>query len=317
MTRSPVAVNTRDMLHELLPMVEKSLDRHLASTAEWFPHEYVPYELGRNYEKEPWVPADSRLPDIAQTALEVNLLTEDNLPYYHLSLWRTFGDDEAWGEWVRRWTAEEGRHAIVLRDYLTVTRGVDPKELERGRMEQVLRGWYPEFAKQGPLDGVVFTTIQELATRISHRNTGAITDDPTAERLCSRVATDENLHYIFYRDMAINAIELDPSEMVLAMRRQILHFDMPGAAMEGFREKATAMAKAGIYNLRIHRDQVLKPILENHWRLAEIDHLSDEAKQAREDVFEYLERLDRIATKRGEILGPTKGDLSDDPVGIP
>ena len=281
------------------------------------PHDYVPYEMGRNFVEEPWVPSDSRLPDIAQTALEVNLLTEDNLPYYHLSLWRTFGDDEAWGEWVRRWTAEEGRHAIVLRDYLTVTRGIDPKVLERGRMEQVLRGWYPEFALQGPLDGVVFTTIQELATRISHRNTGAITDDPTAERLCSRVATDENLHYVFYRDMAINAIGLDPSAMVLAMRRQILNFDMPGSAMEGFKEKARAMAQAGIYNLRIHHDQVLKPILENHWKLGELENLTDEAKQAREDVFEYLERLEKIADKRGETLGPTKGDLSDDPVGIP
>jgi acyl-[acyl-carrier-protein] desaturase len=317
MTRSPLVVSTRDMLHELLPMVERSLDRHLASTAEWFPHEYVPYELGRNYVDEPWLPSDSGLPDIAQTALEVNLLTEDNLPYYHLSLWRTFGDDGAWGEWVRRWTAEEGRHAIVLRDYLTVTRGVDPKVLERGRMEQVLRGWYPEFAQQGPLDGVVFTTIQELATRISHRNTGAITDDPTAERLCSRVATDENLHYVFYRDMAINAIELDPSEMVLAMRRQILNFDMPGSAMEGFREKARAMAQAGIYNLRIHHDQVLKPILEKHWHLPELENLSDEAKQAREDIYEYMGRLEKIADKRGESLGPTRGDLSDDPVGIP
>ena len=317
MTRSPLVISTSDMLHELLPVVERSLDRHLASTSEWFPHEYVPYEQGRNYIEEPWVPADSALPDIAQTALEVNLLTEDNLPYYHLSLWRTFGEDEAWGAWVRRWTAEEGRHAIVLRDYLTVTRGIDPKVLERGRMEQVLRGWYPEFATQGPLDGVVFTTIQELATRISHRNTGAITDDPTAERLCSRVATDENLHYVFYRDMAINAIELDPSAMVLAMRRQILNFDMPGSAMEGFKEKARAMADAGIYNLRIHHDQVLRPILEKHWRLGELENLSEEANRAREDVYEYMERLSAVADKRGELLGPTKGDLSDDPAGIP
>ena len=233
------------MLHELLPMVEKALDRHVAATSEWFPHDYVPYEEGRNFVKEPWQPADSSLPDVAQTALEVNLLTEDNLPYYHLALWRTFGEDEAWGEWVRRWTAEEGRHAIVLRDYLTVTRGVDPDVLERGRMDQALRGWYPQFAEQGPLDGVVFTTIQELATRISHRNTGEITEDETAQKLCARVATDENFHYVFYRDMAINAIELDPSAVVLAMHRQILNFAMPGAGIPGFRQKAKAMAKAG------------------------------------------------------------------------
>jgi acyl-[acyl-carrier-protein] desaturase len=314
MTKSrPVADEV--VLHELMPLVEKSLDRHVGAANEWFPHDYVPYEEGRNFVKEPWRPEDSRLPDIAQTALEINLLTEDNLPYYHLALWRTFGEEDAWGEWVRRWTAEEGRHAIAIRDYLTVTRGCDPTALERGRMDQALRGWYPEFAEQGPLDGVVFTTLQELATRISHRNTGAITDDETAEKLCSRVATDENLHYVFYRDMAVQAIEMNPSAMVEAMHRQITNFAMPGAGIPGFREKAKAMAQAGIYNLRIHLDQVLRPVLDNHWRLADIQGLSDEAKAKREDIYAHLERLDRVAARLGEPLGPVRGDLSNDPLG--
>ena len=308
-------VSDEVVLHELMPLVEKSLDRHVGAANEWFPHDYVPYEEGRNFVKEPWRPEDSRLPDIAQTALEINLLTEDNLPYYHLALWRTFGEEEAWGEWVRRWTAEEGRHAIVIRDYLTVTRGCDPKALEQGRMDQALRGWYPEFAEQGPLDGVVFTTLQELATRISHRNTGAITDDETAEKLCSRVATDENLHYVFYRDMAVQSIQMNPSAMVEAMHRQITNFAMPGAGIPGFREKAKAMAQAGIYNLRIHLDQVLRPVLDNHWRLADIEGLSDEAKQKREDIYTHLERLDRVAARLGEPLGPVRGDLSNDPLG--
>ena len=314
MTRSR-PVSDEVVLHELMPLVEKSLDRHVGAANEWFPHDYVPYEEGRNFVKEPWRPEDSRLPDIAQTALEINLLTEDNLPYYHLALWRTFGEEEAWGEWVRRWTAEEGRHAIVIRDYLTVTRGCDPKALEQGRMDQALRGWYPEFVEQGPLDGVVFTTLQELATRISHRNTGAITDDETAEKLCSRVATDENLHYVFYRDMAVQAIQMNPSAMVEAMHRQITNFAMPGAGIPGFREKAKAMASAGIYNLRIHLDQVLRPVLDNHWRLADIEGLSDEAKQKREDIYTHLERLDRVAARLGEPLGPVRGDLSNDPLG--
>ena len=236
--------------------------------------------------------------------MEINLLTEDNLPYYHLALWRTFGEEEAWGEWVRRWTAEEGRHAIVIRDYLTVTRGCDPKVLEQGRMDQALRGWYPEFAEQGPLDGVVFTTLQELATRISHRNTGAITEDETAIKLCSRVATDENLHYVFYRDMAVQAIEMNPSAMVEAMHRQITNFAMPGAGIPGFREKAKAMAQAGIYNLRIHLDQVLRPVLEKHWRLGDIEGLTDEAKQKREDIYAHLARLDRVAAQARRAARP-------------
>jgi acyl-[acyl-carrier-protein] desaturase len=306
-----------DMLKALEPALARGLELHRAKATEWFPHDYVPYEVGRNYVEEPWEEKDSDLSPIARVSLEVNLLTEDNLPYYHLAIWKAFDDDGLWGAWVRRWTAEEGRHSILLRDYLTVTRGVDPERLEQGRMDMVLRGWYPNFAETGPLDGVIFTTIQELATRLSHRNTGEITEDESARRVCARVATDENLHYVFYRDLATHAIAVDPSAALLAIKRQLIGFAMPGADMPGFRDKAKAMARAGIYNVRIHVEQVLRPVLENHWKIGELDGLSDEAKQAREDIYAHLARLDRIATKLGEPLGPVTGDLSDDPIDAP
>jgi len=310
--RTSRTVPSQALLQELLPTVERSLGRHLAAATEWFPHEFVPYEEGRNYVEEPWQPSDSRLPDVAQTALEINLLTEDNLPYYHLAIWKAFDDDGLWSEWVRRWTAEEGRHSILLRDFLTVTRGCDPERLEQGRMDMVLRGFYPSFAETGPLDGVVFATIQELATRISHRNTGDITNDDGIRKVCSRVATDENLHYVFYRDLAAGAIEVDPSAAMLAIKRQVLGFAMPGADMPGFQDKAKAMARAGVYNLRIHLEQVLRPIMENHWRIGDAEGLTDEAKQAREDVYGHMDRLERVAAKLGDPLGPSRvGPPSD------
>ena len=290
-----MAVSEKDLLTELQPEVGRQLDRHLSSAGEWFPHEFVPYELGRNFESDPWKPADSALGDIARTAMELNLLTEDNLPYYHLAIWEMFGGDGPWGEWIRRWTAEEGRHSIAIRDYLTVTRGVDPRELERGRMDHVSRGFYPK-EMPSPLDGLVYVTLQELATRIAHRNTGAVTGDPAAERLMARVALDENLHYVFYREVAASAIEVDASAMVLAMHRQILGFSMPGLELPGFREKAIRIANAGIYDLRIHHDQVLVPVLKK-WRLAELDDLSEEAKCARDELFDFLERLDVNASR--------------------
>src|SRR5262245_58736245 len=118
------------ILTELEPVVATLLDRHLAAAKEWFPHEYVPWDCGRDYGEAPWRPDDSTLGSAARTALELNLLTEDNLPYYHLAIWGLFGGRGAWGEWARRWTAEEGRHSIAIRDYLLVTRGVDPSALE-------------------------------------------------------------------------------------------------------------------------------------------------------------------------------------------
>ena len=184
-----------EMLRLLEPTLVRGMERHLSAATEWFPHEYVPYEVGRNYVQEPWEETDSALGIVSRTALEVNLLTEDNLPYYHLAIWETFGGDGPWAEWIRRWTAEEGRHSIVLREYLTVTRGIDPVALERGRMDQVSRGYY--FDEMSPLEGLVYTTPQALATRSSHRNTGRFTQDPLIEKLTARIAVDENLHYLF------------------------------------------------------------------------------------------------------------------------
>jgi acyl-[acyl-carrier-protein] desaturase len=296
-------LSREDMLRELEPTVRRGLERHLSAATEWFPHEFVPYEVGRNYVEEPWEETDSDLGQVARTALEVNLLTEDNLPYYHLALWEGFGKDGAWGEWIRRWTAEEGRHAIVLRDYLTVTRGLDPVALERGRMEQVNRGYYPDGwggSFGDPLDGVVYTTLQELATRISHRNTGTYTRDRRIEKLTARISVDENLHYVFYRELGKAALELDPSAMVMAINRQVLGFSMPGLEIPEFRTKAVQMAKAGIYDLRIHHDQVVLPVLFTHWKLDRLNGLSDEAEEARDGIMAFLVALDATAAKYEE-----------------
>ena len=113
-----------------------------------------------------------------------------------------FGNgDGAWLNWVGRWTAEEGRHAIVLRDYLTVTRNIDPILLERGRMTQLQQGY--DHDAPDTLHGLAYVTFQELATRIAHRNTGRYSDDPVADKIMVRIAADENLHMVFYRDILV------------------------------------------------------------------------------------------------------------------
>src|SRR5262245_633468 len=114
------------LLTELEPVAARLLDAHLAASKEWFPHELVPWSLGRDFEPgEAWSDEVVPMDPAVRSSLFVNLLAEDNLPYYFRTIETLFGVDSAWGTWVRRWTAEEGRHSIVLRDYLTVTRTLD------------------------------------------------------------------------------------------------------------------------------------------------------------------------------------------------
>jgi acyl-[acyl-carrier-protein] desaturase len=283
------------LLLELEPEAGRLYDRHAKVAQEWFPHDYVPYRLGRDFDKEPWTPDQPRLTGVAQIAFEVGLLTEDNLPSYHRLIHGMFGrGDGAWINWIGRWTAEEGRHAIVLRDYLTVTRNIDPILLERERMGVVETGY--DRPSPDPLRGLAYVTFQELATRFAHRNTGKYSQDPVADRIMLRISQDENLHALFYRDILTAAIEIRPSEAVKAITAEVLAFNMPGTAIPGYLRKAATMAKAGIFDLRIHHDDVLWPILR-HWRLFELENLDAEAEADREKLAAYLVELDASARR--------------------
>jgi acyl-[acyl-carrier-protein] desaturase len=288
------------LLHELEPEAGRLYDRHHRVAQEWFPHEFIPYRLGRDFDKEPWTPDQPRLTGVAQTAFEIGLLTEDNLPSYHRLIHGMFGQgDGAWLNWVGRWTAEEGRHAIVLRDYLTVTRNIDPIALERGRMTQLQQGY--DSKSPGLLRGLAYVAFQELATRIAHRNTGRFSDDPVADRIMVRIAADENLHMVFYRDILGAALRVDPSAAVRAIVDEVLAFEMPGAGIPGFLRKAAAIAKAGIYDLRVHRDEVLLPVI-NHWRIFELTGLDAAAEAARRTLADHLDGLDAAARRFEEKL---------------
>jgi acyl-[acyl-carrier-protein] desaturase len=290
-----VRLTDRDLLAELEPVAERQLNRHEQVAEEWFPHEYVPYSQGRDFDTEPWTPDHSRLTGVAQIAFEVNLLTEDNLPSYHREIFEMFGrGDGAWVNWTHRWTAEEGRHSIVLRDYLTVTRAIDPVELERGRMQQMMTG-YDRDGKDA-LRGMAYVSFQELATRISHRNTGRYSDDPVADRIMARISKDENLHMIFYRDLITAAMHLDPSRAIEAIAAEVLAFEMPGAGMRDFTRKAVRIATAGIYDLRVHHDEVVWPLLR-HWKVFEVEGLDEAAEQARDELAGFLTGLDQMATR--------------------
>jgi acyl-[acyl-carrier-protein] desaturase len=296
------------LLTELEPVAERLLDRHLAATKEWFPHEHVPYGRGRDYDGEAaWSPdqADlggAEINDAVRSALYLNLLTEDNLPYYFRDIEKMFGADGAWGTWARRWTAEEGRHSMAIYGYLMVSRAVDPVELERGRMAQVSRGIAP--APDGVLEAMVYVTLQELATRISHRNTGRLLNDPAGYAVMARVATDENHHFLFYRDLATAAFELDPSAMVMAIEQQVAKFAMPGVGIPGFDQHAAAVARAGIYDLAIHHDQILVPVVLRHWDIESVTHLSPEGEASRERLVKQIARIGkvgkRLADRRSE-----------------
>jgi acyl-[acyl-carrier-protein] desaturase len=288
-----------ELLTELDETLESNLNRHLTMAKEWHPHDYIPWDEGRNFAAmggDDWDLSQSSLSELARTAMITNLLTEDNLPSYHRGLAENFSLDGAWGTWVGRWTAEENRHGIVMRDYLVVTRAVDPVELERARMQHMTAGVDAPMDGANLLHSVAYVTLQELATRVSHRNTGLACGDEVADRMLARIAADENLHMIFYRNLGAAALDLTPDQMMKAIADVATEFAMPGLNMPNFRKNAMALAKHGIYDLRQHLDEVLMPVLRK-WQIFERNDFTGEGERDRDRRAEYVEDLGRKATK--------------------
>ena len=301
MTGDVASIQAR-LIRDLEPVVAVELERHLGVQKNWYPHEYVPWSEGRNFagplNGDAWEAKDSRLTPVAQDSLVLNLLTEDNLPSYHTEIAISMGRDGAWGNWIERWTAEEARHGIAIRDYLMATRGVNPYELEDLRMAHMSLGYQTPY-ENDMLHTIAYVTFQELATRISHRNTGKISDDPIAESMMQRISLDENLHMLFYRNTLGAALDLEPNATMRAITDVVTNFDMPGANMPGFGRKAVQIALAGIYDMQLHLDEVIAPILRA-WKVFERTDLSGDGVKAREELSAFLRKTGDEASRFNE-----------------
>jgi acyl-[acyl-carrier-protein] desaturase len=219
----------------------------------------------------------------ARTSLVLNLLTEDNLPYYHSAIESHVPAGSALAEWNHLWTAEEGQHAIALRSYLMTSRNCDPVELEDERLAVMTTGYSPDWTN--PSELFAYTAAQELATRVSHRNAGKITDDPAAFELMRLIATDENHHFIFYKGVMTEMLRQAPSVALKGIYRTFANFEMPGAVIPNFMRRSFEIAKAGVYNLRVHRDKVIMPLIQQ-WGIAELADLTSEGRQFQEKIMQ-------------------------------
>jgi acyl-[acyl-carrier-protein] desaturase len=320
---------------------------------KWTPAMMIPWSVGRNYSADyDWAADEGKvaLPQAARSALLIGLLTEDNLPWYAETIDRKFGENDALNFWNRVWTAEEDRHADVMRTYMSVAHLVDPAQLDEDRMAQIISAEVPN--PPSVAESMVYVAIQELATRISHQNTGkliadtaeadqtvvALSEDRTTlanvdpvaiealdpdqrdayvrqvgRAIMTRVAGDENKHFAFYADMVGNgAIPIDPSTVVKAIELQIRGFQMPGTGIREFMKHAIILSEAGMYDARIHHSKILAPILKR-WKFEEITGLDDDAERSRERTLVFMDQLDTAASEFEEKREERRAAAADDP----
>lgn len=289
-----------ELVESIDDQVEKLMDEHKARRSHWYFHDIVPWERGESFKDKPWDVSQCTISENARTSLVLNLLTEDNLPYYHALIEKHMPNTSAFQKWNHLWTAEEGQHAIGIRAYLLTSRNYDPYELEDDRMATMTNGYAPSY--DDPTEIFAYTAMQELATRVSHRNAGRITDDPAAYELMKNIAADENHHFIFYKGVMQAMLEVSPSTVLDGIWRTFSNFEMPGVAMPNFLRRSIEVAKAGVYNLRIHHDRVLQPLIRD-WKIGDLTDLRPHAAELQEKIMslpdQILEQAERFEKRVG------------------
>jgi acyl-[acyl-carrier protein] desaturase len=245
MAETPVA-NTLTI--ELEPVVAENLQRHLDTADEWFAHDYVPFDQGENFAflgGKDWDASQVTLPEPVVDALEILLINKDNLAAYHRELVEHFILEWKWGRWLGRWTAEEHLHAIVLRNYLVVTRNFDPTANEDVRVEHVMKGFRADNFTQ--IETLVFMALLERAHGVFCRRLADQIDEPVLRSLIERIATDEERHELFFTNLVRWCLEFDEAETVAAIARRAAGLQPVGSDIHAYREKVSNVSQAGIF----------------------------------------------------------------------
>ncbi|MBF6300764.1 acyl-ACP desaturase [Nocardia amamiensis] len=273
----------RELLESLAVDVELILRKHIDAAEGWQPHDFVPWDNGRNFAflgGTDWAPEQSELSETAKLALTVSVLIADNLPSYHREVGKYLRTG-AWWRWVGRWTAEENRHEIMIRNYLMVTRAVDPVELERLRMEHMTKGFRRPALHL--LDVLAACAFEEAASAVRHRNIAALQENPQVTAIAERIALDDELQSVVFADLIAAALDLVPDQAIRAIADRIADFQVPSVTMPDGRSSDDVLAEAGVYDRTKEGELVFAPLLKR-WNVFTRTDFGPDGQLARDEL---------------------------------
>lgn len=295
------------------PFVEENLDLLRDVKDSWQPSDLLP-----DLSKEDWQgqiePLRQRaegLPDEIFVVLVGNAITEEALPSYQSMLTRhegvgdkTGSSDNPWARWSRGWTAEENRHGELLSRYLYLSGRVNMHSVEATTQNLIRNGFNPE-TDNDPYQGLVYTSFQERATRISHGNVGRLANnagDAVLSKICNLLAGDEIRHEEAYKRFVGKIIETDPAGAVCAFSQMMeKRITMParlmsdGESQDLFSRFSAVAQRIGVYTAVDYADIIEH--LVSRWGIPGLPNLSGEAAQAQDFLCGLPQRYRAFANK--------------------
>jgi acyl-[acyl-carrier-protein] desaturase len=297
-----------ELLRSLSGFVGEQLNLLTAVSDTWQPSDYLPDLAAEDWRDrlEAFRAPAAELSDELLVVLVGGMVTEEALPNYAVSLNLIAKDPigtspDPWALWLRGWTAEENRHGDLLNAFLRLTGRVDMRAVEVTVHNLIANGFDPR-THPNPYAGLIYTSFQETATKISHMNVGRLAKRNGAAQLnkiCKRIAGDEARHETFYTRVMGEVMERDPERGVLVFRDMLRRMiSMPGRLMDdgenpGLFDRFAAVAqRTNIYTVNdyagIIRDLVAA------WKVPS-RALSGKAAEAQAFVCKQAERLESFA----------------------
>lgn len=230
-----------ELLYALEKAIPEIMEEHHAAAEAWNPHDWVPWDDGRNFaflggvDFDPDQPAP--LPADAAAAVLALLLTKDNMPSYHRLMAQKASIFGAWQQVIGSWTAEDNRHSIALRDYLVVSRLVDPEVAENLRLHHVTKG-----KLQSPvsltdyqiLDVMALLAVHELQCVAFEEKLLADSDNEVLTAIVSRILHDDRVQAKTFTNFLNAGVDANISELVTAVDKAISEMELIGADVDNF-----------------------------------------------------------------------------------
>ena len=304
--------------------VEQFINEKMKEPEEcWQPTDFLPDFSDPDFQDKIQILQKSiaNVPDTVLVSLVGNMITEEALPSYQtfFNLLRGINEERnvsssgAWARWSRLWTAEENRHGDLLNKYLYLSGRVDMKVVEKS-IQQLIHNGVDLQTDGDPYHGLIYTSFQERATKITHVNTGKLaykSGDSALAKICNTIAGEEALHEKAYKFFMGKIFETDPNgglaAFVAMMKKKII---MPANLMDFGTEKRQYLnyvnitQKIGVYTSFDYAgiiDHLVKT-----WRIDELKGLNDEGKRDQDFLSTLSERYFKLAERMQE---PTELEL--------
>mmetsp|Transcript_21742 Transcript_21742/g.55151 ORF Transcript_21742/g.55151 Transcript_21742/m.55151 type:complete len:404 (-) Transcript_21742:493-1704(-) len=302
-----------EVLQSMEPFVEKHLTILKTVEESWQPQDFLPDMMREDWREQVAALRHecAGISDALLVAIVGDTVTEEALPTYQ-TLLNTFEGMEdptgtsqnPWARWSRGWTSEENRHGDLLNKFLFLSGKVDMRQLEVTTQTLIKDGFNPSGEKD-PYRGIVYTSFQERATKISHQNVARLCGESGAKKLAimtTRIAGDEARHEMAYQAFMKEIFRVDTSNAMLCfadmMKAQIT---MPAELMSDgrnphlFDDFSRVAQRIGVYTAVDYANII--DYLVKEFNIEKMTGLNPEAQLAQETVCALPKRYQKLAER--------------------